>query len=162
MCYSVEPLIWISKDWYCLVLIFLEIFCGLSHRLDGMRYPAYRANANGRGVRLWGAPRLFSKKESLVEHLLSFLQFCFLALEQGMSQVLTLWLLLSWPSFDVPLLNKFSICNTTVNVSYCHSFLRYLAPVPWLDDMRRISDERTSELTYLWCSKCYVCRLSWC
>ncbi len=32
-----------------------------------------------------------NKKVSLVElHLLSFLQFCFLVLEQGMSQVITL------------------------------------------------------------------------
>ena len=42
----------------------------------------------------------------------------------------------------------FSVLVATIHVGYfdCHCNLMYLAPVPWLVDMRPIKDERTFEL----------------
>ena len=42
----------------------------------------------------------------------------------------------------------FSVLVATIHIGYfdCHCNLMYLAPVPWLADMRPIKDERTFEL----------------
>ena len=45
----------------------------------------------------------------------------------------------------------FSVLVATIHVGYfdCHCNLLYLAPVPWLGDMRPIKDERTLGLIFL-------------
>ena len=50
--------------------------------------------------------------------------------------------------------NCFGVLVATIHIGYfdCHCNLMYLAPVPWLVDMRPIKDERTFELFLRWSS----------